>query len=151
MPLVFLNLLKNKKIKLLTILTILFFINLYFLLLLLKVTYFKELFVAVFVKYEGYNFHYKFDFDYKILILATIFLVVTKRPSKLFLSYTVLISFSYIIGDFRINILIFTLGMYFIITEKKYNHPLIMILMIYYVIQSFFFIYNIFKYNTGYL
>ena len=84
------------------------------------------------------------------LFVIFCFLFVTKKPFKLFIIFLPLIIIAYISGDQRINMMIFTIGMYYIITEKKFNHPFIIILLIYYSIKSIFFLYNIFKYNNGY-
>lgn len=128
---------------------------LYFMILLLLIYLFKgniKIFLEfVYDKFTSYKSDYSFFSYFKILILSFSFLLVTKKPIKLFIIYFPMIIISYIIGDQRINILIFTIGMYYIIIEKQLNHPIIIILMTYYFIKSTIFLYNVFKYNDGYL
>ena len=148
LPYFFLKIIKNKSIKL-KLVTVFYFLTLLLFVYLFK-EYIKIFLEHSFYKYQGYKFHYTFDFDYKILIISLLFMVVTKIPLKLFTIFFPMIILSYIIGDQRINIIIFTIGMYYVIIKKKFNHPFIIILMFYYSIKSAFFLYNIFKYNNGY-
>jgi hypothetical protein len=145
----FLKFTQNKSLKLK------FLSILYYMILLLFIYLFKgniKIFLEfAYHKFTSYKADYFFVDYYKILILSFSFLLVTKKPIKLFIIYFPMIAISYIIGDQRINILIFSIGMYYIIIEKQLNHPIIIILMIYYFIKNTIFLYNIFKYNDGYL
>ena len=138
---------QSLKLKFLTIL--------YFIILLLLIYLFREK-IKIFLefayyKFTSYELDYSFTSYFKILILSFSFMLVTKKPIKLFIIYLPMIIISYFIGDQRINILIFTIGMYYVIIEKQFTHPIIIILMIYYFIKSIFVLYNIFKYNQAYL
>jgi hypothetical protein len=61
-----------------------------------------------------------------------------------------LIVLAWLLGDFRINMIIFIVGMYLLIIEGRSNHPLAIVMMLYFSLKSLPFIYRIYLYGHGF-
>ncbi|MFC3033117.1 hypothetical protein ACFOEE_11355 [Pseudoalteromonas fenneropenaei] len=57
---------------------------------------------------------------------------------------------SFVVGSSRINILAFLIFSFFVLVQKKTNHPIVIALMSYFVFKGYLFIENIFVYGNGF-
>ena len=89
-------------------------------------------------------------FFQKSLLLEFFFLYLIKDNFKFLILTLPMFVVSFIIGDWRINILIFTIGFYFIVKEQKCDNILFVFLMTYFSIKSLSFVYKIYKYGHGF-
>jgi putative effector of murein hydrolase LrgA (UPF0299 family) len=76
----------------------------------------------------------------KFMILISIPMYVTINRYKMFISMLPLMFLIVVIGGARLNMVGFTIAIYYILREGRINHPLIYLLMIYFSIKSIFFI-----------
>jgi hypothetical protein len=90
------------------------------------------------------------SFFQKSIFLEIFFLYLIKSKFKFLTLSLPAFILSLIIGDWRLNIVIFTLGFYFILIEKKSGNLLFIILMTYFSLKSVTFLYNVFKYGHGF-
>jgi len=120
--------------------------------------------IFFFTNYVLFFYGYIFDkamlyYDYvqlikyyplKTFFLVIPFLIITRQPFRLFISMAPLIVLAWLLGDFRINMIIFIVGMYLLIIEGRSNHPLAIVMMLYFSLKSLPFIYRIYLYGHGF-
>lgn len=83
-------------------------------------------------------------------ILCVIALYVTHRRIRMFLVFFTLMPAIAILGGARVNMIAFTLVIYYLMEERRLHHPLIYLLMIYFSIKTVTFVNGIFLYGDGF-
>ena len=83
-------------------------------------------------------------------ILTVIALYVTRERLRMVLVQVPMFVSAALIGATRVNMIAISLVVYYLMIEKKLNHPLIYLLMIYFSIKSIGFIMNIYTYGHGF-
>jgi len=116
------------------------------------------LFVAFFLKFSD-SLESKFNTYFSerslsdllnLLLLSVIVLIVSRRKFALFLMLSLISFFVLIVGGSRVNIIAFFLSLFFLIIERRANHPLFLLLMLYFSIKSVPFVKNILDYGNGF-
>lgn len=120
----------------------------FFILLLLFLFYFKAEIIITKIKY--YSNWGNFSATFKSLLLLTIGLVFLKNKVEFLLSMLFLIICTYFLGGERINMMTFTIFIYYFWNENKGNHPVLIVFMVYYGIKAIPFINNILTYGSGF-
>ena len=87
---------------------------------------------------------------YKLLVLSLILLIATKDRFRMILVILPLIPATLLLGDERLNMIAFTLGIYFLMIERRLSHPLILMLLLYFSIKGIDFLYRVFVHGSGY-
>jgi hypothetical protein len=83
-------------------------------------------------------------------ILSLIALYVSHKRLQMFLILFPLIPAIAILGGARVNMIAFTLVIYYLMVERRLHHPLIYLLMMYFSIKTITFINGIFLYGDGF-
>ncbi len=83
-------------------------------------------------------------------ILGLIALYVSHKRLQMFLILFPLIPAIVILGGARVNMIAFTLVIYYLMVERRLHHPLIYLLMMYFSIKTITFINGIFLYGDGF-
>lgn len=86
-----------------------------------------------------------------IAILWSIAIYVSRNRIRMFLALLPMIPAVAILGGDRVNMIAFTLVIYFLMEERRLNHPLIYILMTYLSIKTIPFVYKIILYGDGFV
>jgi hypothetical protein len=86
----------------------------------------------------------------KLICLLAIPLYVTSRPYKMAVTIFPLLPSVAIIGGTRINMIAFTIAIYFLIKERRMSHPLVYLLMLYFSLKSLFFIEEVILTGQGF-
>jgi hypothetical protein len=99
--------------------------------------------------YISYDFSPKTVF--KLTAFSLILLIVTKNNFRMILVLLPLFPATLLLGDSRVNMITFTLAFYYLMREERLNHPLILMVLLYFSIKSIDFLYRIFAYGNGYI
>ena len=86
----------------------------------------------------------------KLFFLLAIPLYVTSSPYKMAVTIFPLLPLVAIIGGTRINMIAFTIAIYFLIKERRMSHPLVYLLMLYFSLKSLFFIEEVILTGQGF-
>jgi hypothetical protein len=87
----------------------------------------------------------------KIGILFMIALYVTRKRFRMFLLFLPSITAVAILGGNRVNMIPFTLVIYYLMEERRLHHPLIYLLMAYFSIKTIPFIQRVILYGDGFV
>ncbi|WP_215390195.1 hypothetical protein [Polynucleobacter sp. MWH-UH25E] len=83
----------------------------------------------------------------KLILLIGIPLYISSRPYQMAIAILPLLPIVIIIGGTRINMIAFTIAIYFLVKERKMNNLLVYFLMLYFSVKGLFFIEDVI--NTG--
>lgn len=86
----------------------------------------------------------------RILGLSIVLVFVLRDKLGVALSMLPLAVAAVLIGDNRVNIMAISIAFFFLLSERKMEHPLILILFFYLSAKSVPFVYNIFVYGNGF-
>lgn len=105
----------------------------------------------IFFKMETF-FGFRFDISvfFRIIAIHAILIFLSKRK---YLSFFVLLPFYaiiFLLGDERINMMVFCIFIYILITEKRLQGFLVFFILSYFSIKSIFFIKNIIIFGNGF-
>jgi hypothetical protein len=101
------------------------------------------------IKYISVHDSSLFDL-WKLCILIIITLYVTRRRLRMFLLFLPYLVGVYFIGGERINMIAFTVVIYYLMEERRLHHPLIYMLMLYFSIKTIPFIHKIILFGDGF-
>ena len=102
------------------------------------------------LKFHAYYQGRSFSVFYQALILSCAVLIVTNRRLQFISMLSVLCVFIYFLGGERVNMVAFILSLFFLIVEKRADHPVFLVLMFYFSVKSVFFINRVFLYGDGF-
>lgn len=91
-----------------------------------------------------------FENIFKPIALLIVGMTVTNNRKRMFLSIAPLVIVAYLLGDIRVNMIIFSFLVYLLMIEEKLNHPLIIIILVYFSIKSIPFIKNVILNGNGF-
>lgn len=100
---------------------------------------------------EYYSSSWNFLEIIQLLILMTVYFIITKKLKESLLIFIPLFFIAIILGNERVNMIGFVLATFLLMRNYKLNHPLYILLLFYFVIKSYFFINNIIFYGDGFL
>lgn len=86
----------------------------------------------------------------KLILLMAIPLYVTRRPYRMAGTVSLLLPLVVMIGGTRINMIAFTIAIFFLVKERRMNHPLVYLLMLYFSLKSLFFIEEVILTGQGF-
>ena len=109
--------------------------------------YFEE---RIYAKLGVYLDDGGFEHLYKIIILMAISTYLTSNKIKFTLAFLPLIVGAIAIGGSRINMIAFTIVIYFLMKERKMDNIIVYLLMMYFSFKSIGFIYNVLVYGDGF-
>lgn len=138
--LLFFVLLKIKKIALIFLVFFLVFASIFF-------AFFGGLLFSKFYAYFDSRSLYSF---LNILLLCVVVLFVGKNKFSFFLMFSVVAVFVLLVGEERVNMIAFFLSLFFLMLEGRADHPLFLLIMLYFSIKSIPFVNNIILYGNGF-
>ena len=100
---------------------------------------------------EYYSSSWNFLEIIQLLILMTVYFIITKKLKESLLIFIPLFFIAIILGNERVNMIGFVLATFLLMRNYKLNHPLYIMLLFYFVVKSYFFINNIIFYGDGFL
>lgn len=100
---------------------------------------------------EYYSSSWNFLEIIQLLILMTVYFIITKKLKESLLIFIPLFFIAIILGNERVNMIGFVLATFLLMRNYKLNHPLYILLLFYFVVKSYFFINNIIFYGDGFL
>ncbi len=107
---------------------------------------------GILLKLNFYHHHNSFDIISfgKFLIIFLFFLLIAVNKSLVFLSFLPIFIAWLVVGGDRVNMIAFTLFFGFLMFERRLNHPLALLLLVYFSFKSIDFVKNIFVYGDGF-
>lgn len=116
---------------------------------------FLALFLVVFSdillsKFDAYFSSSSISSLFNILLLSVLVLFIARNKFAFFLMLFVLAVFVLLFGGERVNMIAFFLSLFFLILEKRADHPLFLLLMVYFSVKSIPFVYNIMVHGNGF-
>jgi len=87
----------------------------------------------------------------QITILSTLLFIITRDIRIVLLFFLFFSTASLFLGNSRINMIAFFVYGNLLIENKKFNHPLNVILLLYFSFKTFYFIKNIFAFGDGFV
>lgn len=108
------------------------------------------LFKGVSNKFESYSEFGSLRELINILILMLIAIYVSRKRLRMFLLLIPLIMAIMIIGGTRVNMIAFTLVIYSLMEERRLNHPLVYLLMVYFSFKTIGYIERVFTTGQGF-
>lgn len=136
----------KKKIKTLTFVLI----SLMLILIAMLIIYFGEI-MFLKVQYYFLNHDTSLASFIKLLILLLVALLATGNRGSMALMVLSFIPVIYVLGGERVNMIVFMLVLFTLITEGKAKKPIFMVLMAYFTAKSYGFVYNIFTHGNGFM
>ena len=91
-----------------------------------------------------------FENIFKPIALFIVGMIVTNNRKRMFLSIAPLVIASYFLADIRLNMIITSFLVYLLMIEEKLNHPLMIIILVYFSIKSIPFIKNAILTGNGF-
>ncbi|MBD3842654.1 MAG: hypothetical protein IE909_12365 [Campylobacterales bacterium] len=85
-----------------------------------------------------------------ILVLSVIVLLLTKNKLAFSIMLGIMALFVLILGGERVNMIAFFISLFFLILEKRADHPLFLLLMVYFSVKSIPFVNNIMVHGNGF-
>jgi len=122
----------------------------YFFLVIIMIIFYFFLYKGIIDKVQAYLVFKGFLEIWKVLFLLVIGLLISKNRLRIFLMLLPLLIFSFILGDFRVNMISVSIFIYLLLIEDRLKHPLSIILLLYFSIKSYPFILNILKTGNGF-
>jgi hypothetical protein len=105
---------------------------------------------ALISKFDAYFDVRSFASLFNILLLSIIVLTIARNKFAFFPMLSVMSVFVFFLGGERVNMIAFFLSLFFLILERRADHPLFLILMLYFSIKSIPFVNNIVLHGNGY-
>ena len=85
-----------------------------------------------------------------LIFLSTVGIFATRNRWRMILLLLPMYPAVTLLGGQRVNMIAVTLVLYILITERRLNHPFVLLLLFYFSLKSIPFILNIFIYGTGF-
>ena len=88
---------------------------------------------------------------FQVLVLLVVALFVAKDKFRVFLVVSSMIVFVMLLGGSRVNMIAFSLVLYFITLERRVSSPLFLLLLAYFSYKSVGFVYNVLEHGNGFV
>lgn len=85
-----------------------------------------------------------------ILLLILLGLIVAREKLMIILSMVPLAFAAEILGSGRVNMIAVSLFLYMMLVQRRLSHPLVITLLVYFSVKSFFYVMNIIQYGDGF-
>jgi len=105
---------------------------------------------ALISKFNSYFEFRSLSSLFNILLLSIVVLLIAKNKFSFFLMLSVMSFFVIVFGGERVNMIAFFLSLFFLILERRADHPFFMLLMLYFSIKSIPFVNNIVMYGNSF-